>query len=452
MARLFGTDGVRGIANKELTCELAYKIGKYAAWVLTSEIHKPRILIGKDTRISGDMLQNAIAAGICSVGAEAIIVGVIPTPGIAYLTRKYNADAGVVISASHNSFEFNGIKWIDRDGLKLNDEVEDKIESLINNNELLPDLPVGENVGRVVSLKNSSELYLEYLISCIDADLSGKKIVLDCANGAASFIAPTLFKMLGATVYPYYNTPDGININNQCGSTYTKRLQQIVVEKGADIGFAFDGDADRMLAVDECGMLIDGDVIMGICAIDKKSMGELKNNVVVTTVMSNIGLERSLDKYDIEIIKTGVGDRYVLEEMLKNDHNLGGEQSGHVIFLDKNTTGDGILTALELIKVLNKSGKRLSDLAKQITIYPQVLVNINVENDKKYDFDKNEAISRQIDLAEKILGNEGRVLVRTSGTEPLVRVMLEGKDDEQINELALSIAKAIEKELNGKIR
>ena len=450
MARLFGTDGVRGVANRDLTGSLAFALGQAGARVLTSEVHRPRILIGRDTRISGEMLMQALSAGICSAGAEAVDVGIIPTPGIAHLTRRHGADAGVVISASHNSFEYNGIKWFNKDGFKLSDALEDEIEAMIRSGEEAV-LPTGSEVGRPVTISRAVEEYISFLTESCPVDLSGYRIVLDCANGASSFVAPEVFRRLGAQVLPYYNLPDGININAGCGSTHPGRLQQLVVEQGADLGLAFDGDADRLIAVDEFGALVDGDRVMAICAMDLSERGLLMNNTLVATVMSNLGMMTTLRNAGIHVTATNVGDRYVLEEMLRSGCNLGGEQSGHVIFLDKNSTGDGILTGLELLSVMVRKRKGLAALAKGIQIYPQILVNVRVDNARKHLYAEDEEIMGRIARTEELLGDKGRVLVRVSGTEPLVRIMLEGESEEVIDREAAEIARMVAEKFQGEI-
>ena len=386
MGRLFGTDGVRGLANTELSCNLAFELGQAGAYVLTLAKHKPSILIGRDTRLSGDMLQAALTAGICSVGAEAVVLGVIPTPAVAYLTRQYETDAGVMISASHNTMEYNGIKFFDSLGHKLPDELEERIENIIlDGMETMP-VPMGMEVGRRVRFRNAVRDYVSFLKKTIDTDLKGMKIVLDCANGASYEVAPTLFGSLGAEVISTYHTPDGININDNCGSTYPGKLQDLVRESGADVGLAFDGDADRLIAVSEHGNLVDGDQIMLICGLDMMKRGLLKDNTVVGTVMSNMGLERALKKAGCKLVKTNVGDRYVLEYMKEHGFNFGGEQSGHIIFLEHNTTGDGILTALQLLGVMKRDDKPLSELAAGMRKYPQVLVNARVSEQDKLRF------------------------------------------------------------------
>lgn len=447
MARLFGTDGVRGIANKDLTPQLAFELGRAGAYVLTECSRRPKILIGRDSRVSGDMLQSALTAGLTSVGAEVIDAGIIPTPAVAYLTRFYNLDAGVVISASHNPVEYNGIKFFNKDGYKLPDEVEDKIEKIINENSDLP-TPTGLDVGNVVESKSAQRDYIEFLKSTINCDLKGLKIVLDCAYGASSTIAPILFHELGADVILYGSHPNGEKINVKCGSTNPKVLQEIVAGTGADVGFAFDGDADRLIAVDEKGNVVDGDHIMAMCGIHLKSKGKLNKNTVVVTVMSNIGLDIALKQNGIDVVKTKVGDRYVLEEMARNGYSIGGEQSGHIIFLDHNTTGDGEITALKVAELLVSSGKRLSELSGVMVSYPQVLINAKVKNELKHKYMDDEDIAREINKLEHEMQGEGRVLIRPSGTEPLVRVMVEGKDQEKIESMAKELASLIERKLN----
>lgn len=448
MSRLFGTDGVRGIANDELTADLAYKLGRAGAFVLTEGAHKPKILVGMDTRISGDMLEAALVSGILSVGAEAICVGVIPTPAVAYLTRKYNADAGVVISASHNPVEYNGIKFFNGQGYKLRDELEDKIQSIIENNLDGVPSPTGAELGRKIVEEAAVEDYVEFAKSTIDSDLKGFKVALDCANGAAYEVAVDTFRQLGAEVVVINNDPDGVNINKNCGSTHPEELMDYVIRKECDLGLAFDGDADRCLAVDDKGNLIDGDFIIAICAKYLKEQGKLKDNMAVVTVMSNLGLDFAFKKEGISTIKTKVGDRYVLEEMIKDGYVLGGEQSGHIIFLDYNTTGDGLVTGLQLASIVNKSGKTLSELASMMTKLPQVLANAKVPNNMKDIHEKDNQIVEEIKKIEEKLDGCGRVLIRPSGTEPLVRVMLEGKNQEELDQMAHSLAELIEKKAN----
>ena len=446
MARMFGTDGVRGVAGTELTIELATKLGQAGAYVLTKEkSHKPTIMVGCDTRISGGMLANALMAGICSVGANAIYVGVAPTPAIAYLTRKHKVDAGVVISASHNPMEFNGIKFFNGEGYKLSDELEDEIEALIRSNMKDIDFPTGAGIGKIDYRFDIVDEYVEFEKETVPVDLSGLKIVIDCAEGASSYTSVKALKDLGADLIAIHTEPDGTNINADCGSTHMDELKARVVSEKADAGIAFDGDADRMLAVDENGKMVDGDEIMAICGNYLKSKGRLAKDTIVVTVMTNLGFSIMGKEQDINIEKTKVGDRYVLENMKKNGYNLGGEQSGHVIFLDDNTTGDGLLSALHLLQVMVDTGKPLSELAKVMEVLPQALVNAKVPNDKKESYMEYSDIAEAIAELEKKFAGEGRVLIRPSGTEPLVRVMIEGKDQKVIDEEAHKLAELITK-------
>lgn len=445
MGRMFGTDGVRGIANSELTAGTAHDLGKAGAYVLTEGTHKPKILVGMDTRISGDMLESALVSGILSVGAETICVGVIPTPAVAYLTRKYGCDAGVVISASHNPVEYNGIKFFDSKGYKLSDELEDRIQRVIENKFQGVNCPIGGELGKKTIEEGAEDDYVKFAKSTVAGDLKGLKIALDCANGAAFKTSVETFRQLGAEVAVINNDPDGVNINKKCGSTHPEELMDYVVKKGCDLGFAFDGDADRCLAVDEKGNLINGDFIMGICGKHMKEEGTLNKNVVVVTVMSNLGLDIGLQKNGIKTVKTKVGDRYVLEEMLKDNYKLGGEQSGHIIFLDYNTTGDGLVTALQVATVVKKTGSKLSELALIMKELPQVLVNATVPNGKKDIYKEDAEIVEEIKKMEKRLNGCGRVLIRPSGTEPLVRVMLEGEIQSELDEMAHKLAAMIEK-------
>ena len=436
MGRMFGTDGVRGIANTELTSEIAYGLGRAGAYVLTEGTHKPKILVAKDTRISGDMLEAALVSGILSVGAEAVILGVVPTPAVAHLIREYNADAGIMISASHNPVEYNGIKFFDNRGYKLPDELEDEIQRVIESKfEGVPS-PTGHLLGRSHIEVGALNEYIDYALSTVAVDFKGLKVALDCANGACYKAAVKAFRELGAEVYVINDNPDGTNINEKCGSTHPEELQEYVVKKNCDLGFAFDGDADRCLAVDEKGNLINGDFILMLCAKYLKDLGKLKDDTLVVTVMSNLGLDIACKEENIKTIKTKVGDRYVLEEMLKDGYVLGGEQSGHIIFLDYNTTGDGLVTALQVAAIRKKSGKTLSELAGIMEELPQVLVNAKVPNDKKNIYLEDEEIVNEIKRIEEILDGKGRVLIGPSGTEPLVRVMLEGKNQEEIDSMA----------------
>ena len=451
MARLFGTDGVRGIANRDLSCEMAYQIGAVGAYVLTNEVHSPRILVGMDTRKSGPMLGASLAAGICSVGGDVLDVGILPTPALAYLVRLYEADAAVMISASHNPMEYNGIKWFDKNGFKLSDDIEDRIESIINGGESLPK-PEGRDVGRIISAVRAKKDYCDYLVEQSEYRFEGLRIVADCANGAASFIAKEVFERLGAEVIAKSCAPDGININDDCGSTHPERLQEMVVNYGADLGFAFDGDADRLISCDEYGNIVDGDQAMGILAIHMHDKGTLVKDTLVLTVMSNLGLKNALKEAGVSIVETKVGDRYVLESMLQNGYSIGGEQSGHIIQLSKNTTGDGLMSAISLLGVVAETKKRLSKLAARIPQYPQVLVNVNVDNGNKEAALADEEMSTLTKQIESRLGNNGRVLIRASGTEPLVRIMIEGQDEQDILDKALSLAHIVVRKYDGKIR
>lgn len=445
MARLFGTDGVRGIANEELTPLLAMQLGQAGAYVLSKEkAHKPTIMVGCDTRISGDMLANALMAGACSVGANCVYVGVIPTPAVAYLTRKYKVDAGVVISASHNPVEFNGIKFFDGSGFKLPDSLEDEIEALLKNNMQGVKFPIGPGVGKVKYRTDAREEYVNHVIQAVNVDLSELKIVVDCAEGASFYTSVEALKELGGHVVSIHNNPDGTNINANCGSTHMEELQARVVYEKANVGLAFDGDADRMLAVDENGKVVDGDQIMAIVGNYLRSQGKLKNDTIVATVMSNLGFFLMAERENLKVEKTKVGDRYVLERMKEIDASLGGEQSGHVIFLDENTTGDGLLSALHLLQVMVETGKPLSELATIMEVLPQALVNAKVANHKKDKYMEFPEIAQAIADLEKKYAGEGRVLIRPSGTEPLVRVMIEGKDIDVIKEDAQMLAKLIQ--------
>ncbi|NLU53540.1 MAG: phosphoglucosamine mutase [Clostridiaceae bacterium] len=448
MGRLFGTDGVRGVANTELTGELAFKLGRAGAYVLASETrHMPRILVGKDTRRSGDMLEKALVAGICSAGAEAVLAGFIPTPAVAYLVRKYNFDAGVVISASHNPAEFNGIKFFNSEGYKLSDALEGRIEAIIlDNAEEVPN-PKGEYVGVTSVLETAAEDYVNFAANTITGDLKGLKIAIDCANGASYKVSPMAIKKLGAEVLVINNTPDGLNINKDCGSTHIDMLKEFTVKNNCDVGLAFDGDADRVLAVDENGELVDGDKIMAIIGLKLKEKGLLKDNTIVATVMSNLGFDIMARENGLNIVKTTVGDRYVLEKMLEGEYVIGGEQSGHIIIRTHNTTGDGLVTALQLLWVMKESGKKLSELASVMTVLPQVLKNARVSNSKKNEYLNDPVIKEKCMELERIFHGEGRVLIRPSGTEPLVRVMIEGRDQEFITQKAEELVKLIEDRL-----
>jgi phosphoglucosamine mutase len=449
MGKLFGTDGVRGIANVELTNELAYKLGRVGAFVLTRENHhnKSRLMIGKDPRVSGDMLESSLIAGILSAGCDVIKVGVVPTPAIAYLVRHLKLDAGVMISASHNPAEYNGIKFFNSEGFKLSDEIEAEIERYILNDLDIEIEPSGLKIGRKTEVYKANDLYAEFVASTIDTDLEGLRIAIDCANGSSSEVAVTTLRSLGAKVDAFHHIPDGININDNCGSTHTEIIAEIVREGGYDAGLAFDGDADRCLAVDEHGSLVDGDKIMTICAIELQKANMLKDNTVVSTVMSNIGLEEALQKSGMKALRTKVGDRYVLEAMREHDYVLGGEQSGHIIFLNHNTTGDGLLTAVKLLSAMKKSGKSMSELASVMQVYPQVLKNARIKNEFKQTYMSDEVISGRIAEVEAAFSGRGRVLIRPSGTEPLVRVMIEGDDQSQLEAYANELVALIESRL-----
>lgn len=448
MGRLFGTDGVRGIANEELTPELAMNIGRAAALVLTDSDHKhPKILIGKDTRLSGDMLEGALIAGLCSVGANVVLLGVVPTPAVAYLVGKYKADAGIMISASHNPYEFNGIKIFSGDGYKLPDALEEKIEDIILDESHEHALPLGDGMGKVLRSECAIRDYIDHIKSTVPFAFDGMKVALDCANGSASVTAKTLFEELGAQCYMLNTSPNGVNINENCGSTHMEGLIDYVKDNQLDLGIAFDGDADRCLAVDEKGNLIDGDFIMAICAADMMSRGKLSKNTVVGTIMTNMGFGRFCKNLGINFIPTKVGDRYVLEEMIQEGYNLGGEQSGHVIFKDFSTTGDGQLTAAQLLSLLKRRDAKLSNLSKLMVRYPQVIVNVKVSDSGKLHFYTDHDVKKVVDDVKNTLSDSGRVVVRVSGTEPLVRVMLEGENMDQIEKFANLIADVVRNRL-----
>ena len=448
MGRLFGTDGARGVANSELSCELAMKIGRAAAMVLTEEMeHKPKVLIGMDTRASSHMLCSAISAGLCSVGADVLVIDVVPTPAVAFLVKEYNYDAGIMISASHNPCEYNGIKIFQGNGYKLPDELENEIEEIILDETKIPPVMLGGDVGRIHFSDTAVDDYIFHLAMTSDGDFKGMKIALDCANGSASVTAKALFTRLGAECHIINDEPNGVNINDKCGSTHMTDLQKFVVYNNCDIGFAFDGDADRVLIVDENGEIVDGDKIIAICAKFMKDNGKLRNNAAVVTVMSNMGFFKFCEENGIHCEKTKVGDRYVLENMTENDFVIGGEQSGHIIFLDFATTGDGQMSAIQVLNVLKRTGKKISELAAEMKVYPQVLINVRVSNFGKQRLDKDPEVQTAIKEATEELGDTGRVLVRVSGTEPLVRVMLEGQDYEKIKDLAETIAKVVEERL-----
>lgn len=446
MGKLFGTDGIRGVANKDLTPELAYQVGRAGAYILAHG-KKGKILVGKDTRASGDMLEAALTAGICSMGMDVVQLGVIPTPAVAYLTRKYEALAGVVISASHNPGEYNGIKFFNNEGLKLADDVEDEIEDIILNKKEINIWPIKSDIGRVYIESEGARDYKDYLKSTINLDLTGIKVVMDCGHGALYKIGPEMIKELNGQVIAVNTEPDGMNINHECGSTNPSIIQQMVIDEKADIGIAFDGDADRIIAVDELGNILDGDHILAICSSHLKKQGKLNKDTVVGTIMTNMGLDVYLKENQMNIVKTAVGDRYILEEMLENGYVLGGEQSGHIIFLDYNTTGDGLATALHLLEVMNATKMPMSALNNLMTNYPQILINAQVRNELKYNYMENLEIKEAIEKVEELFHGEGRVVIRASGTEPLVRVMIEGKNQDQITKIAKDLAELIEEKL-----
>ncbi|ASA97342.1 MULTISPECIES: phosphoglucosamine mutase [Anoxybacillus] len=441
MGKYFGTDGVRGIANSELTPELAFKIGRFGGYVLTKDKERPKVLIGRDTRISGHMLEGALVAGLLSIGAEVMRLGVISTPGVAYLTKVLGAQAGVMISASHNPVQDNGIKFFGPDGFKLSDEQEQEIEALLDSEEDTLPRPTGKDLGQVNDYFEGGQKYLQYLKQTVDEDFSGIHVALDCAHGATSSLATHLFADLDADVSTMGASPNGLNINEGVGSTHPEALAAFVKEKGADVGLAFDGDGDRLIAVDENGQIVDGDQIMYICAKYLNEQGRLKHQTVVSTVMSNLGFYKALEAQGIKSVQTAVGDRYVVEEMKKNGYNLGGEQSGHIIFLDYNTTGDGLLTALQLVNIMKATKKPLSELAGEMKKYPQKLVNVKVTD--KQEAIANEEVQRVIREVEEEMAGNGRILVRPSGTEPLVRVMAEAPTNELCDQYVERIASVI---------
>jgi phosphoglucosamine mutase len=446
MGKLFGTDGVRGIANTELTPEMAFVLGRAATYLFGKDHNQPVFIIGRDTRISGQMLEAALAAGICSAGGKAVAVGVAPTPAVAYLARKLEAQAGVVISASHNPYPDNGIKFFSGTGYKLPDAVEEQIEELVLKQEDKLPRPTGDQVGTVEYRPELVNDYIDYVITTVTGGFSGLKIVVDCANGAAYRVAPEVLRRLGADVIVMNDKPNGININLECGSTHLEGLQKAVRHYQADLGIAHDGDADRCLVVDEQGNIVDGDQIMVICALNLLRAKKLQHGTLVATVMSNIGLHRAIKEAGGKVKVTPVGDRYVLEEMMQHGYVLGGEQSGHIIFSEYNTTGDGVVTALQLVNAVNKAGKTLSELAALMTRYPQILVNVRVKS--KQGWEENAAIQAATRIGEEELGDAGRILVRPSGTEPLIRVMAEGPDIGQLERIVNTIAGVIREELS----
>ncbi len=448
MKKLFGTDGVRGVANVHpMTTEMAMQIGRAAAYVFKGSTRRHRIVIGKDTRLSGYMIENALSAGICSMGVDVLLVGPLPTPGIAYITASMRADAGVVISASHNAFQDNGIKFFFHDGFKLPDDVEMRIEELIESGRIDSLRPIATEVGRAARIDDAKGRYIVFLKSTFpkEFDLTGLRIVVDCANGAAYKVAPAVLRELGAEVIAVGVDPDGTNINAGCGSLYPQVVREKVRELRADIGIALDGDADRVIVCDEFGKEVDGDQIMAICALDMLKNNQLNKNTLVTTVMSNMGLDIAIRNAGGSVVKTAVGDRYVVEEMRRGGYNLGGEQSGHMIFLDHNTTGDGTLSALQLLAVMRRSGKPLSELARCMVALPQVLLNVRVSD--RRDIMTIPEIRQRVQEVESLLGDEGRILIRYSGTEALLRVMIEGRDTQEITTWAREIIDLVDRHL-----
>ncbi len=448
MGRIFGTDGVRGVANKDLTTELATDIGRAAAMVVEERIHRrPVFLIGKDTRISSDMLEHALASGLCSAGADVVLLGTVPTPAVAFLVTKLGADAGIMLSASHNPFEYNGIKIFGSKGFKLTDEEEEEIEEIVLDHAKPYEIKSGDKIGRVTMNPFALEDYIEHLKNTADTELSGIKALIDCSNGSASATAKQLFKRLKVDYTLICDTPNGVNINAGCGSTHIEALAKKVKEGGFDIGIAFDGDADRCLAVDADGEIVDGDKLMAIFAKDMLQRGILKNSCAVVTVMSNLGFFKFCKENNIKAVSTKVGDRYVLGNMLMNGHNIGGEQSGHIIFLDYMTTGDGQLSAVQLLTVMKKTGKSLKELASVMTRYPQVMLSVAADKEAKKKLEEDDVIAATISECEADLNGDGRILVRASGTEPIIRVMVEGADEAVIDEVARRIARVIEERI-----
>lgn len=448
MGKLFGTDGIRGVANVHpMTGEMAMQIGRATAYLFKNKGGRHRIVIGKDTRMSGYMLETALASGICSMGVDVLLVGPMPTPAIAFITRSMRADAGVMISASHNPFYDNGIKIFSHDGFKLPDEMEAEIEALISSNSIHSLRPTAREVGKAFRIDDARGRYIVYLKNTFPSRISldGLKIVLDCANGAAYRVAPTVFEELGAEVTPVGVDPDGENINLNCGSLHPEIVNRMVLETGADVGMALDGDADRIVFVDDRGNVVDGDHIMAICATDMIQEKRLKKNTLVTTIMSNMGLEKSLKACNGRVVKTAVGDRYVVDEMRRSGYNMGGEKSGHTIFLDHNTTGDGIITALQVMAIMAKKEKSLADLASIMTPFPQVLFNVRVK--KKKELSQIAEIQRKIKTIERQLGKTGRIVIRYSGTEPVIRIMLEGEREDQIQQMGRDLSETIERNL-----
>lgn len=448
MRKLFGTDGIRGVANIEpMTCETALKLGRAAGHIFKRDDRRHRILIGKDTRLSGYMIESALVAGICSMGVDALLVGPMPTPAVALITRSLRADAGVVISASHNSYEDNGIKFFSRNGFKLPDEIEAEMENLISSGEIDDIRPIARKVGKAFRIDDAVGRYIEFVKTSIPKGMTfeGLKIVVDCANGAAYKVGPTVLSELGAEVVAINIKPDGTNINRECGSVHLDHLCAEMKNNEANVGMAFDGDADRILMADEDGSIVDGDQIMAMCALHMIKEGQLKQKTLVATVMSNLGLDQAIQAAGGKVLKAPVGDRYVVEEMRRGDYSVGGEQSGHIVFLDYNTTGDGMITALQVLSLMQKTGKSLKELGACMTRFPQSLINIKVK--RKEPLENLPRVAERIVEVDNTLGDSGRIFVRYSGTEPLARVMVEGKDEREINELAESVAALIREEL-----
>jgi phosphoglucosamine mutase len=448
MRKLFGTDGIRGIANVEpMTCEMALRLGRAAGHIFQQNDRRHRILIGKDTRLSGYMIEGALVAGICSMGVDVLLVGPMPTPAVALITRSLRADAGVVISASHNPYEDNGIKFFSRDGFKLPDEIEEQMESLIFSGEIDSIRPTAHRVGKAFRIDDAVGRYIEFVKTSIPKGMTfdGMRIVVDCANGGTYKVAPNVLSELGAEVIALNVKPDGTNINKNCGAVHPEQMCEEMKRQKADAGMAFDGDADRVVMADGDGTYIDGDQIMVMCAIDMMKEGRLAQNTLVTTVMSNMGLDQAIKRAGGQVVKTRVGDRYVVEEMLRGSYCMGGEQSGHIVFLDYNTTGDGMITALQVLSIMQKTGKSLKELASCMTRFPQSLVKVTVK--QKEPFERVSRVSEQIGLAKEKLGDMGRILVRYSGTEPVARIMVEGEDADEIKELAESLADVVRQEL-----
>lgn len=451
MGRIFGTDGVRGVANNEISCELALKLSRAVGIVIAQRIgRRPRIMIGKDTRLSSDMLEAAVSAGLCSVGANAVQIGIVPTPALSFLVNKRNADAGIMLSASHNPYEYNGIKIFGPNGQKLSDIEEQEIEAIVLDKDKPDSNCWGGELGKIERNESIVDTYIDHLLSTVSVDLSGLKVVVDCANGSALRTAAKLFEALKVDAMVMHNKADGVNINHECGSTHIERLSQVVKDTGFDIGVAYDGDADRCLAVDENGNIVNGDMIIAILANDMKNNGCLSDDTIVGTIMSNLGLFKFAENSGIHVEKTNVGDRYILKRVMEKGYSIGGEQSGHVIISKYMPTGDGQLTSIQLLQVMVRLGKRLSELTHIMPVYPQVIKNIHANPVMKKNLELETLAKRLIADVEKGLGSNGRVLVRASGTEPLIRIMIEGKNQGEINRLAEGLAGSLEQILTNK--